>query len=667
MPEHSDSVPVARPDALIHTDDLDFDPDAQEVVGPAEEHVFPPDLPPIDDQDRIYHPQPGEHQLTLRALLTGCLIGAVVSAMNISIGLQIGWTFGGSIIAAILGYSFFKTVLRPRDPFTVLETNIAQTAGSATGYMASSAGLVSSIPALLLLKKDGVIDLELGYLQLTLWALAIGFLGVFFAVPLRNQMVVIEKLRFPSGTATAQTIVSIFAEGAEAVRKARVLLYFALIAGAFVLLKYDWSNLIGADWIAWWPGGDLQKPPIEWIGPLGVFLTAWGFIIYLSPVMTGAGLLIGPRVGASLLAGADHRLVHSRVLRGLPERLDHRRTPARRRVESQGSLRIRLRHPRLDPLARRGHHGGRRPDLSGPVVEDHHPVPSSPARAATTSGSNRPEQRIPNIVWMGGLACGTILVSTVAYSVFGIPVWMSLIAVAISWILAAIAVRSTGETDINPTGGMGKVTQLVFGGIAPGNISTNLLAAGISSAGASQAGDMMHDLKTGRMLGAAPRKQIVAQCCGILAGILVVVPMFLLFDKVHEIGGDESDYPAPAALAWKAMAEILADGFGALPKYAEYAVLCGALFGMIIPILRKTIKPLAPYMPSGLAFGIAFIVHAYFSIAMFVGSMLLVVWKAKWPASHKALVFAVASGLLAGEGVMNVVTALMDLAKQMLG
>jgi uncharacterized oligopeptide transporter (OPT) family protein len=666
MPEHSDSVPVARPDALIHTDDLDFDPDAQEVVGPAEEHVFPPDLPPIDDQDRIYHPQPGEHQLTLRALLTGCLIGAVVSAMNISIGLQIGWTFGGSIIAAILGYSFFKTVLRPRDPFTVLETNIAQTAGSATGYMASSAGLVSSIPALLLLKKDGVIDLELGYLQLTLWALAIGFLGVFFAVPLRNQMVVIEKLRFPSGTATAQTIVSIFAEGAEAVRKARVLLYFALIAGAFVLLKYDWSNLIGADWIAWWPGGDLQKPPIEWIGPLGVFLTAWGFIIYLSPVMTGAGLLIGPRVGASLLAGAitgwfilGYCVVYQNGW--ITGELQPGGVWSHKEVfEYDSGIRGWILWPGVAIMVA---------DALTSLALSWKTIIRTfkPGKGGDDLGLEPPEQRIPNIVWMGGLACGTILVSTVAYSVFGIPVWMSLIAVAISWILAAIAVRSTGETDINPTGGMGKVTQLVFGGIAPGNISTNLLAAGISSAGASQAGDMMHDLKTGRMLGAAPRKQIVAQCCGILAGILVVVPMFLLFDKVHEIGGDESDYPAPAALAWKAMAEILADGFGALPKYAEYAVLCGALFGMIIPILRKTIKPLAPYMPSGLAFGIAFIVHAYFSIAMFVGSMLLVVWKAKWPASHKALVFAVASGLLAGEGVMNVVTALMDLAKQMLG
>jgi uncharacterized oligopeptide transporter (OPT) family protein len=90
-------------------------------------------------------------------------------------------------------------------------------------------------------------------------------------------------------------------------------------------------------------------------------------------------------------------------------------------------------------------------------------------------------QRIPNSWWMIGLALGTILVRTVAWKVFGIAPWMTLIAVALSSVLAMIAVRSTGETDINPTGGMGKVTQLVFGGLAPGVTTTNLMAAGISA------------------------------------------------------------------------------------------------------------------------------------------------------------------------------------------
>jgi hypothetical protein len=41
---------------------------------------------------------------------------------------------------------------------------------------------------------------------LVLWSLALAFFGVFFAVPLRRQTILREKLKFPSGTATAHMI-----------------------------------------------------------------------------------------------------------------------------------------------------------------------------------------------------------------------------------------------------------------------------------------------------------------------------------------------------------------------------------------------------------------------------------------------------------------------------
>ena len=72
-----------------------------------------------------------------------------------------------------------------------------------------------------------------------------------------------------------------------------------------------------------------------------------------------------------------------------------------------------------------------------------------------------------------------------------------------------------------------------------------------------------------------------------------------------------------------------------------------------------------PYLPSGLAFGIAFIVPAYYAVAMFIGSMVLVVWQKTRPDSAKKLSFAVASGLVAGEGLMGVVTSIVDFIKGM--
>ena len=85
--------------------------------------------------EQIYIPEPDEAQLTFRAVAVGCIVGSVVACTNIYIGLKIGWTFGASIISAVLGYAAF-TLSSKR--LTILETNISQTAGSAAGSMASA-------------------------------------------------------------------------------------------------------------------------------------------------------------------------------------------------------------------------------------------------------------------------------------------------------------------------------------------------------------------------------------------------------------------------------------------------------------------------------------------------------------------------------------------------
>ena len=576
----------------------------------------------------------------MRAVITGCLLGVVVASMNIYFGLKTGWSIGGSLIAAILGFSVWfaiSNVLGARK-FGVLETNITQTSGSAAGSMTSTAGLLSSIPALgMILRQnaegeareqaaaDGITDTTritelveaaqaaagLSYGELVLWALAVGFLGVFYAVPLRNQLVVVEKLRFPTGTATAETICSMFATGSTALAQARVLLVMGFIAGAFTIMNY-FGPYIGKP-----PVGILADNYIESVGGAenasGVIvllstMSAWGFSILISPLMFGAGILIGARVATSLLLGA---IVSWAILGPI----------AKDQGWVAGNIMSYKDGPRGWILW---------PGVAIMVADALTSLVLSWKTILATfkRGENRdvdaemePEsERIPNLWWIGGLCAGTVLVSTVALLVFDIPIWMTVVAVAMSWVLAMIAVRSTGETDINPTGGMGKVTQLTFGAVAPGNTTTNLMAAGISSAGASQAGDMMHDLKTGRLLGASPRSQMIAQCIGICAGIPIATAIFKLFDRAYAIGTDE-EMPAPAAQAWKAMAELLSGGFDQLPEHAMTAVVYGTLFGILVPVLRKLFKPIAPYLPSSLAFGIAFIVPAYYSVAMFVGAM----------------------------------------------
>ncbi len=49
-----------------------------------------------------------------------------------------------------------------------------------------------------------------------------------------------------------------------------------------------------------------------------------------------------------------------------------------------------------------------------------------------------------------------------------------------------VRVRALGETDLNPVSGLGKVSQLLFAWIQPGNIVANIIAGGVAEAGAQQ-------------------------------------------------------------------------------------------------------------------------------------------------------------------------------------
>ena len=580
-----------------------------------------PDTKPTAPAEQIYTPRADERQLTTRAIVAGCLLGGVVSCMNIYMGLKIGWSFGGSLIAAILGFGLFMAVGRS---LSVLECNITQTSGSAAGTMASAAGLLAAVPAMNLL------GFEIPLAGLFIWGLSVAYLGVFFAVPLRRQMIEVDKLRFPTGTATAETILAMFAKAREAVDKARALLWAGAAAGAFTLLTY----FVPA----------LEMPPAELFGVSAIAAAAaWGFRLYFGPMLFGAGILIGPRVSASLALGA---------------------------IFAWGVLGPWVQGNGWAPGAIMSYTDGPRGWLLWPGVA----IMVSEALTAlalnwrtfvrTFRGgrilgtSEVGSERIPANWWRNGLAVAAVGTTIAAWHLFEIPPHLTVLALVLSFALAAVAVRSTGETDINPVGGMGKVTQLVYGGLAPGSIGTNLMAAAVTGAGASQSADMMQDLKTGRLLGASPRRQFIAQLWGIAAGVLFCIPAYLLVTSAYPLGGEQ--LPAPAAFSWKAMAELLTQGLGALPPNAEVAVAAGAAFGASLPILRR-VPALAPLLPSGLAIGIAFIVQAFYSLVIFGGAIALVVWQRVSPASAKKLSFAVASGLVAGEGLFGIFKAAMTL------
>jgi len=59
------------------------------------------DLP--DEKKRI---------LTIRAVIVGCVCGALVGSSNIYLGLKTGWTFGASLFGAIVGFAVLKPLAK---------------------------------------------------------------------------------------------------------------------------------------------------------------------------------------------------------------------------------------------------------------------------------------------------------------------------------------------------------------------------------------------------------------------------------------------------------------------------------------------------------------------------------------------------------------------------
>ena len=175
-----------------------------------------------DDAQKFLAEQadPGQN-FTIRGVLVGLAIGIIICFSNTYFGLQTGWVSGMAMPAALIGFGYFKTVARCIDfPFTPVENVLVQTVAGALGTMPLGCGFVGVMPALNYLLKseeNGPLVLHTG--KLIVWALGICFFGVVFAVPLRKEVIIREKLKFPSGTATALMIGVLHGDRDEAGKK----------------------------------------------------------------------------------------------------------------------------------------------------------------------------------------------------------------------------------------------------------------------------------------------------------------------------------------------------------------------------------------------------------------------------------------------------------------
>jgi uncharacterized oligopeptide transporter (OPT) family protein len=252
-----------------------------------------------------------------------------------------------------------------------------------------------------------------------------------------------------------------------------------------------------------------------------------------------------------------------------------------------------------------------------------------------------------------GQGISLIALAWLAHASFQMPYWQSALAVVLSFGLALVACRVTGETDTTPIGAMGKVTQLTFGAINPGNVNVNLMSANITAAAAGSSADLLTDLKSGYLLGAHPRKQFIAQFAGIFIGTVVSVLAFtLIVDRPEVIGNDQ--FPAPAAQTWAAVAKALSKGLESLEPVKVWSIAIGGAVGILFSILPVVFPKQQKYLPSASAFGLAWVFHWYYGLLFFIGAVIAYVWQRKSPTKAEEFLYPIASGVMAGGALMGV-------------
>jgi OPT family oligopeptide transporter len=581
-------------------------------------------------------------QLTGRAVLIGVILGGVMSLSNLYVGLKTGWGLGVAITACILSFSIGAALSKIgilRTNLSILENNCMQSSASSAGYSTGST-MVGAISALLMIRGE-----HLPFWTLLLWTIFLAILGVMMAIPMKRQMINIEQLKFPSGVAAAQTLRSLYAAGKEATQKAKSLGISSVVGAALGFVR---DNTFG-----WYP--KLWKIPgiVEFPGMIGrEKLIEWTISWDMSLIMIAAGAIIGIRVAWSMLLGGLFNygyLAPWMYEKGVIEELGYRGIVS---WSLWGGTAIMLTSGLLT-FAFQWRTIGRA--FSGVTKI----LKRGEARVRDHKLAAMEEIEVPGTWFLMGMTAATIGVVAIQVISFSIHWWMGVISVLMTFFLAIVACRATGETDITPIGAMGKITQLFYGVVAPANITTNLMTAGVTAGAAASSADLLTDLKSGYLLGANPRKQFVAQFLGIFAGAMVIVPAFyLIVPTANVLGGEE--FPAPAAQVWKGVAELLARGLSSLDITERWALAIGGMTGIFIPILERLMPSKArPFIPSAMGLGLAFVIPFWNTLSMFAGALTAWILAKKTRELAESYTIPVASGLIAGESIMGIVIALL--------
>lgn len=581
-------------------------------------------------------------QLTLRSGLTGFILGGVLAATALYIGGKTGIGIGVGLTSVILAFALFRGLAAAGigSDCTILENNCTQSIATSAGYVV--APLYSSLAAYMLI--SGVV---IPWWQMMIWMTVISILGVLVAFPMKRRFINEDQLPFPEGRASGVVLDSLYTGSAgEGMFKARLLGITAGLTALYQAIVSDgWMKLVQFKLLAMDRWAGLKEPwtlherldtyyyqaavKAQWWIPkiLGTDFRALGLRLTLDAAMLGIGGLMGMAVATSCLLGAFINFAVLAPLMIQAGDIVARVAPngstvpiSRSEIVNQWSMWWGVTMMVVGSLVSLA----AKPELFKAAFKS---VTGKKANAGPKGPDVLANIEVPLWVSYVGVPIFGVLGAWVTHAFFGVPLYLALISLPLIFILTVICTNSMALTSWTPTGSLSKITQFTMGAIDRSNPASNLLPAGMTAEIASNAANLLSDIKPGYMLGGKPRHQVVGHVIGILAGVIACVPLYFLLFLPADANGVRStttliseQFSLPAALQWKGVAEIIAKGLQGLPTSALIAMAVAAVAAVAMEVLRIVTKGKFPL--SAVSVGLGVVLPPESTFAMWVGALI---------------------------------------------
>lgn len=573
-------------------------------------------------------------ELSASAIMTGVLVGIVMTAANVYLGLYAGMTVSASIPAAVIGMGLYKVFFQKN---SIREVNIIQTIASAGESLA--AGIIFTLPALVIIGAWN--DFE--FWPTTLIAISGGLLGVIFMIPLRRALIVEDKnLTYPEGVACATVLQA--GSSDESTGHFKIIIK-GILFGA--LIKFFSAAL------------HLISGSIEWASNLGKRVLFMGSDV--SPALVAVGYIVKLEVAFLVLLGGGLGWVLGIPLLGIPEGLGDKSA-----LDISWTLwSTQVRYMGVGAMIV----GGLWSMLSvrKGIAQGLREI-SKTYKGVDDSVVERENQDISLFLMMTiFLICLGLMFGLYYYLIgnLGVTIVSTFLMFAASFLFVAVSSYIVGlvGSSNNPVSGMTisallgtAVFFLVMGFKGESAILATLGVAAIVCCAACTAGDCSQDLKTGAIIKATPRSQQLAQIVGVVIPAFIIAPVLGLLHNAYGIG---EGLKAPQATLFASISKAIF-GAGEIP-YDMVGI--GAVLGVVILILDKFIfekrggvrlhlMPIAVgiYLPITLA------------VPMFFGGIIRYFKDRslgnQGGDSHDSGVL-VSSGIIAGEAIMGIAVAIL--------